>query len=353
MDISQVDKNFLIETKISRTDIKFYDVKNSPFEISGVFYEDGAFRRIPESVAKATNDGVVSLHTNTAGGRIRFKTNSSYIAINAKMSGLGKMPHFAFTGSMGFDLYMKSNGKDIYINTFVPPFNVLDGYEGIIEFASTKEKEITINMPLYSNVKELYVGLSEDAVVLPPEPYSIEKPIVYYGSSITQGGCASRPGMAYEAIISRKLNFDYINLGFSGNAKGEDAIANYIADIDMSMFVYDYDHNAPSLEHLMNTHQRMFNIIRDKNPDLPIILLSRPKYLLNLEEEKRFEIIKRTYDNAVCSGDENVYLIKGTKLMEVAKWEGTVDNCHPTDFGFVSMANALIPVISKIFQKNN
>ena len=353
MDISQVDKNFRIKTNLNKTDIKFYDVKNSPFKITGVFYEGGAFRRIPESVAKATNDGAAFLHTNTAGGRIRFKTDSPYVAVKATMSGLGKMPHFAFTGSIGFDLYMKSNGEDVFIGTFVPPIDILDGYEGIIELGSTEENEITINMPLYSNVNELYIGLSENAVVMPAKDYSIKKPIVYYGSSITQGGCASRPGMSYQAIISRKLDCDYINLGFSGNARGEDAIANYIANMDMSMFVYDYDHNAPSLEHLMNTHQRMFNIIRDKNPNLPILLLSRPKYQLNPEEEKRFEIIKQTYDNAVCSGDENVYLIKGTKLMEVAKWEGTVDNCHPTDFGFVSMANALIPVISKIFQKNN
>ena len=351
MDILQVDKNFKIETKINKTDIKFYDVKNPPFEVFGVFYENGAFRRIPESVAKATSDRVTFLHTNTAGGRIRFKTDSSYIAVNAKMFEPGKMPHFAFTGSIGFDLYMKSNGEDVFIGTFVPPIDILDEYEGIIELGSTEEKEITINMPLYSSVKELYVGLSENAVVKPATPYSIKKPIVYYGSSITQGGCASRPGMSYEAIISRKLDCDHINLGFSGNAKGEDAIAHYIANMDMSMFVYDYDHNAPSVEHLMSTHQRMFNIIRDKNPNLPILLLSRPKYQLNPEEEKRFEIMKQTYDHAVCSGDENVYLIKGTKLMEAAKSDGTVDNCHPTDLGFASMATALIPVIRKILQK--
>ncbi len=351
MEISQVDKNFQIETEIKKTDIKFYDVKNLPFRIYGVFYADGAFRRIPESVAKATNEGVAYLHTNTAGGRIRFKTNSPYIALNAKMSGLGKMPHFAFTGSIGFDLYIKSNGEDVYINTFVPPIDIVEGYEGLIELGSTEEKEITVNMPLYSNVKELYIGLSESAVVLPPKPYSIKKPIVYYGSSITQGGCASRPGMAYEAVISREFDCDYINLGFSGNARGEDAIANYIADMEMSMFVYDYDHNAPSLEHLMNTHQRMFEIIREKNPDLPILLLSRPKYILTQEEQKRFEIIKQTYDNAVSDGDHNVYLIEGAELMKMAKWEGTVDNCHPTDFGFASMATVLIPIIKNILRE--
>ena len=350
MDISQVDNHFRVKTGLNKTDIAFYDVKNPPFEIAGVFYEEGAFRRIPASVAKATNEGVAFLHTNTAGGRIRFITDSPYVAIHAIMSGLGKMPHFAFSGSIGFDLYMKANGEDVYVNTYVPPTAIHDRYEGIIEFGSAEEREITIHMPLYSNVNELYIGLSEHAGVKPARPYGIRKPIVYYGSSITQGGCASRPGMSYPAIISRALNGDFINLGFSGNARGEETIARYIANMDMSLFVYDYDHNAPTLEHLKNTHQRMFNMIRKENPHLPILLLSRPKFQLTPEEEKRFEVIKQTYDNAVYNGDKNVYLVKGTELMKMAKWDGTVDNCHPTDLGFASMAAALIPVIKAIFQ---
>ncbi len=353
MDISQVDKNFKIKTDLNKTDIKFYNVKNPPFEVAGVFYESGTFRRIPESVAKATNEGVLVLHTNTAGGRIRFRTDSSYVAISAKISGLGKMPHFAFTGSIGFDLYVKINGKDVYVNTYVPPMNITDKYEGIIELGSAEEREITINMPLYSNVNELYVGLSENAVVVPAIPYAVKEPFVYYGSSITQGGCASRPGMSYQAMISRELDCDYINLGFSGNARGEDAIAEYIAGMNMSLFVYDYDHNAPTVEHLKNTHGRMFGIIREKNPDLPILMLSRPKFRLNKEEEQRFDIIKETYEKAVNNGDKNVYLLKGSELMKMAKQDGTVDNCHPNDFGFASMATALIPVIKDILQKNN
>ena len=213
-------------------------------------------------------------------------------------------------------------------------------------------REITINMPLYSNVNELYIGLSENAAVLPPKPYAVSKPVVYYGSSVTQGGCASRPGMSYQAIITRELDCDHINLGFAGGAKGEEAIARYIADMDMSLFVFDYDYNSPSLEHLRTTHGRMFNIIRGKNPDLPILILSRPSYKLSAGGEERFKIIKQTYDDAVRGGDKNVYLLKGSKLMETAKLDGTVDGCHPTDFGFASMATALIPVIRNILRKS-
>lgn len=349
MDISKVDKNFKVETNLNKSDIKFYDCKAEPFKIYGVFYEDGKFRRMPEAVASTVNGGVKGLHSNTAGGRVRFKTNSSYVAISTKI-GTCRMPHMAYTGSMGFDLYIKKNGEFIYINTYKPTVDVKDGFEGVIELGDTTDKEILINMPLYGNVNELYVGLNDDAYVAEPETYAIEKPIVYYGSSITQGGCASRPGTSYQALISSKIDCDYINLGFSGNAKGEDEMAEYIANLDMSMFVYDYDHNAPTLEHLEKTHERMFKIIREKNPNLPIIMLSRPKYRLTDDEEKRFEIIEKTYKNAKANGDHNVYLIKGTKLMEIARFEGTVDNCHPNDLGFYSMAQALIPEIKDILK---
>ena len=348
MDIAKIDKNFIVETNINIPDIKFYDVKEAPFKIYGVFYQDERFRRMPKDIAKTVNDGVAGLHEHTAGGRIRFKTTSPYVAINTKMPHIGQMSHFALTGSSGFDLYINENGKDRYFRSFVPPFSMKDGYESVIEFGNDDIKEITINMPLYSSVKELYIGLSKDAQVLESEEYATEKPIVYYGSSITQGGCASRPGSCYPARISRELNADYINLGFSGSARGEDAIAEYIAELQMSCFVYDYDYNSPSLEELEKTHERCFKIIREKNPNLPIVILSRPKFKLTDEEEKRFEIIEKTYKNAKANGDNNVYIVKGTVLMEKVGFEGTVDNCHPTDLGFASMGDAITPLLKEI-----
>jgi hypothetical protein len=146
-------------------------------------------------------------------------------------------------------------------------------------------REITINFPLYSEVNELYIGLMRDSLVLESAPYRIEKPIVYYGSSITQGGCASRPGNAYEALVTQALGINHINLGFSGNAKGEKEISEYICSLDMSAFVYDYDHNAPDIEHLKNTHERMFKEIRASHKDVPIIIMTRPKYTLTSEEK--------------------------------------------------------------------
>ena len=346
-NIAEVDKNFKVETNIDKPDIKFYNAESEPFEIYGIFKENGKFRRLPEDIAKAVSDGVHYLHACTAGGRVRFKTDSPYIAISAKMPTCGKMPHFAFTGSAGFDLYV----SDEYADTFRPPIDIVDGYEGVVELGAGGIREITINMPLYSEVSDLYIGLSESATVLAPTPYKSEIPLVFYGSSITQGGCASRPGTAYTSIVARHFGYDHINLGFSGNARGEDVIAEYVRDLDMSIFIYDYDHNAPTVAALEATHEKMFKTVRAAHPTLPIIMMTRPKYHLTEEEKLRHAVVKKTYDNAVAAGDKNVYFISGIKLMEEVGAEGTVDNCHPTDLGFYSMAREVIRVIEGILAK--
>ncbi len=344
MDISKIDKNFKVGTNIERDDINFYNIDEAPFKVYGVFRENGKYRRMPENAAKSVSDGVYELHTNGAGGRVRFITDSGYVAIHTEITDNYRGTHFAFTGSSGFDIYDGNN----HAGTFQPPMDDSEMFEGIHTFPDRKMREITINFPAYCGVKKLYIGLQEGANIEEPKPYRNKKPIVYYGSSITQGGCVSRPGRTYQEIISRRFNYNYINLGFSGNAKGEDAMADYIKSLDMSLFVYDYDHNAPNPEHLRNTHEKMFKTIREAHPNLPIIIMSRPKYSLTSEEEERLQVICSTYENAVNAGDKNVYLITGKELCSLCGDEGTVDRCHPTDLGFYSMAAALGGVMEDI-----
>lgn len=342
--IEEIDRNFAVPRTVELPDGQFLNAQESPFEIYGLFYENGRFRRIPERVAKSVNEGVLILHANTAGGRVRFRTDSPYAAIHAEMDGIGKMPHFAITGSAGFDLYINNE----YAGTFVPPFDMKHGYESILWLPGDGEKEITIHFPLYSDVKALYIGLKNGAALLPPAPYTPGPPVVYYGSSITQGGCASRPGIAYQNILSRRLNTDHLNLGFSGSAKAEDTMAQYIADLNMRAFIYDYDHNAPTPAHLRATHRRLFEAVRAKHPTLPIIMMSRPVFTLRGDEPERLAIITETYEAAKAAGDENVYLIDGPTLMALAGNEGTVDGCHPNDLGFMSMAEAVEKILRKI-----
>jgi hypothetical protein len=307
--------------------------------------DDGRYRRLPEDVAKATSTGVHTLHANTAGGRVRFVTDSPRIAIHAAMDGHFQSPHFTFAGKAGFDVYL--NG--VYRKTFMPPVDMQDGFESVIETRLTEKAEILIHFPLYANVKHLYVGLEEGSVLEPAAEYEITTPVVYYGSSITQGGCASRPGNAYQNIQSRLLDFDHINLGFSGNAKAEEAMIDYINGLEMSAFVYDYDHNAPTPAYLFETHEHMFKRIRAAHPELPILLLSRPQpNMVNPDDVERLAIVTRTYENAVAAGDKNVYFIPGPALMEDVKNEGLVDGVHPNDAGFVSMARVMMPVLQKM-----
>lgn len=346
-NIAEIDKNLAIETNIEREGLRFYDVLQEPFRIHGVFGENGMFRRMPEEVAKSVSEGVYSLHSNGAGGRVRFVTDSSYVAIKTEYIP-GKMPHFAFSGSAGFDMYVKNGDENRYMGTFMPPLDVKDGYESVIDFQESGEKLITINLPLYSSVSKLYIGLKDDCVLKEAPEYRVKKPVVYYGSSITQGGCASKPGSSYQSILSRRFDCDYINLGFSGNARGEDEMVDYIKGLEMSVFVLDYDHNAPSTEHLEQTHNKMFKVIRAAQPTLPIVIMPRPKFYLTAEEEIRYEIVHNTYLEAKEAGDENVYFISGRKLMELVGDNGTVDNCHPTDSGFFSMACAVAEVFEEI-----
>lgn len=346
--ISEIDTNFKVETDISIDGFEFYNIDNPPFRIYGVFREGDRYRRMPEAVAKSVSEGVHYLHANTAGGRVRFKTNSNQIYVLAKMDNAGRMQHFAFTGSVGFDIYEKTENGYNYVNTYVPPFEVDGEYSSCIAVGNNNLHDLTINFPLYSDVRELYIGLEPGSTLLPGDEYKPGKPIVYYGSSITQGGCASRAGTAYQGFISRRFDRDFINLGFSGNARAEDEMNEYLSSLDMSVFVEDYDYNSPSSEHLAITHGKLFKAVRAAHPDIPIIIMSRPKYRLNDGDLGRLDIITKTYDNAVASGDKNVYILDGRQLMELVKDEGTVDGVHPTDLGFASMAAALGDLLEKI-----
>ena len=328
-----------------REDMIYTDVLREPFRVHGVWHDGTQFVRTPEPVAKETNEGVAQLYANTAGGRVRFVTDSEYVAIHTGMTNIGKMGHFAPSGSAGFDVY----ADGAFAGTFIPPYDQQDGYDAIVYFeGGRKPRTVTVNFPLYSNVAALYIGLRRDAFLGEPAPYRHKTPIVYYGSSITQGGCASRPGLSYQSIISRALDTDYINLGFSGSCKAEDAMIRYLCGLETSVFVYDYDHNAPDPDYLANTHEKLYLAFRAAQPNVPVVLMSRPKFTLNEDDRQRLRIIEATYDRAKAAGDDRIYLLDGPTLMALAGDEGTVDGCHPNDLGFFSMARALETVLRRI-----
>ncbi len=348
MDISKIDKNFELPTFDDFGDIEWHSIKEAPIQLYGVMIENGHYTRMPDAVAKSVSAGVASLAPCTAGGRARFSTDSPFVALWAELPEYGYMPHITTIGHMGFDLYLDNT----FIFSYAP--NIMTKkMEGISDFSNRrwfdgKSHCFTLHLPLYSGINDAFIGIKKGSKLDCGAPYKDIAPIVYYGSSITQGGCASRPGACYQNIITRRTNIDHINLGFSGNAKGEDAMANYIAGLDMSVFVYDYDHNADSVEWLEKTHSRFFRIIRDAKPDVPVIFISRPMQGGEFANDERKQVIYNTYKTALDNGDKNVRFIDGSTLFEGLGYEDcTVDYIHPTDLGFFGMANKIGAVIDE------
>lgn len=341
MKISDIDKNF--ESKSAESTSVFLNVLQKPFKIYGVHYEQNRFVRMPISIASSVSEGVAMLNNQTAGGRVRFKTDSPFVALKAKLNTPSKMPHMTTIGSCGFDLFADNR----FVGSFIPPYDFVDGFESVLQVDARSVYEVTVNMPLYCGVSELYIGLAKDSSVFEADDYADIPPIVYYGSSITQGGCASRPGNCYQHIIQREINIDCINLGFSGNAKAEKQMIEYLASLKMSLFVMDYDHNAPSLEHLKNTHEQLYRGIREKHPFLPILIITKPD--IHTEEcLKRRDFIRSNYEKFLAEGDKNVHFIDGSSFFP-ERGLCTVDSIHPTDLGFYFMAEKIGDKIKQIF----
>lgn len=356
MNLSPLSSPFVNQSQIQRDGLVWYAPFDEPFSLHGLVPSGdtesrmdcaiSAYCRVPESVAAATSESVATLNRHSAGGRIRFCTDSPYIAVRAKPLNPVGMDHMPLTGVSGCDVY---SGVD-FVGTIRPKDEKGDPYEKLLELGAG-EKQITINLPLYNGLSSIAVGLAEGSRVSTPAPYFNEKPVVFYGSSITQGGCASRPGTCYQAYLSRWLNMDYRNLGFSGSAKAEDAMIEYIRSLDMAAFVMDYDHNAPDADHLAKTHEKLFRAVRSAHPELPVLILSKPDVDLSdpSDTAQRLAVIRRTFQNALDAGDKLVAFIDGVSLLSGPdRRECTVDGTHPTDLGFYRMACAIRPVLADL-----
>ncbi len=355
----ELDKNLVVAETVEAEGLRLYDVRKPPFQIYGLYdpKNQPEFKRMPTEVAAEVNSGVKNLHRHTAGGRVRFSTDSPYIVIKALMPAVSHYPHMPLTGSSGFDLYTDApdGSASFYAGTFVPPYNMTNGYESKIEIEGGEVKYYTLNFPLYNRVTALYIGVKEGSYLGEGAPYRPLDPIVYYGSSITQGGCASRPGNCYQSHVTRALGIDHINLGFSGNGKGEANMAEYMATLPMCAFVSDYDHNAPTVEHLEATHRRLYDIIRAAHPNIPYVMLSRHDFYHNNSyiggkemSIKRRRVILDTYHYACENGDKNVYFIDGESIFRGPFEDAcTVDGGHPNDLGFSLMAEAVTAVLKR------
>ena len=320
--------------------IVWYDFNGKNFDIYGV---NNNFHRLPEDLAESVSEGVAVNARCPAGGRIRFATNSENIHIKAVMKN---------TRGIGFDLFRFENCSEIFVAVLKKQeYYICDGnFEA--DVCASKDKEIhsyTLNFPYFGEVEDFKLGIDEGAILKKGKKYKNEKPVAFYGSSITHGAWATRPGSAYVPMISQKYNLNYLNFGFSGSAKGEMSLIEYIAKLDISAFVSDYDHNAYDIELLKATHLNMYKTVRKYKPDIPYIIITRPDYWTAPENnDKRNKIMYATYEYAKESGDDKVYFIDGKTLFGGEYYRNcTKDSCHPNDLGAYRMAQKIGPVVAK------
>lgn len=298
---------------------------------------------------------VKTLSTHSAGLVIAFKTNSREIHAKWQVKQPIK-PHKNITaiGSRGLDLYIKKNGQWVFAGVGSPDEAV--STRKIVSNMAGGEKECLLFLPMYDEVLHLEVGVKEGSYIHPLD-IKWKGRIVIYGSSITQGASASRPGLAYPSRLSRSLGYEFLNLGFSGSGKMEESIARMVADIDADLYILDCAAN-PSPQQIEARTENFVKLIRNKRPQVPILMIeSVVREGGNFDQKiqkmvsDQNENFRRAYTNLVKSGIQDLHLIKGDDLLG-HDHEGTIDGTHPNDLGFDRMLKVIEPKIRAIMNDN-
>jgi hypothetical protein len=313
--------------------------------------ENSNWNRIPERIMNDISESLAWVAPQPSGGMIRFKTGSTRMSLKVRLLREENSALCTPTLLSGFCAYLGTGREKKFLGGQIAPMKPELEYR-IDRVLPEGENEVTLYTPLQNLIDAIEIGLDEGTSLSGPSSFTIEKPILFYGSSITCGFSASRPGLTYPARVCRELDANLINYGFGGNAKGDPEIAEVIASLELSCFVMDYDHNTPSLEHLEKTHEPFFNLIRTARPDLPIVLVSSPVLHKNPSFfGKRRDAIRQTYENAVEAGDKRVRFVDGSEFFPADSWwDYTVDNLHPNDNGFKRMAEVILPVIEEVLE---
>ncbi len=334
--------------------MKRFTYTDKPVEVHGIarFEERG---QTLERVPKETRDAVFIeplryLGKRSSGARVMFRTNSTKINFHIELEPFQADIGMALFAAQSAHVFVGERSDAEYACLLTSSDYTKTVADKTLE-KSDKMEDIMVWLPLGSAIVDFYFEIEDDAEIEAPTPYKYP-PMLFYGSSITEGAHSSRPANSYSAILSNHLDVDYYNLGFSGSAKGEPEMADYINTIDMSIFVLDYDHNAPDVEHLERTHEPFFMRIREKNPDLPIIMLTRPNCDYDKTADDRRAVVRRTYENALSRGDKNVYFVSGkTFFGDKDRHLCTTDRTHPNDIGAYRMALTLEPLVKEILEK--
>lgn len=332
--------------------LKYFDAAMFPIAGKGFTDTQTRYERLPVRLENVTRQPVWNLSKNCSGLAVRFRTNSRLIAVKWEVTGDVVMNHFTMTGIKGLDLYGLKNGKWQFVNSARPTGKSSTAI--IIQNMPGEDMEYMLYLPLYDGLKSLEIGVAVESEIKSPMINSPQtgNPVVFYGTSITQGGCASRAGMSYTNILSRMLDKEIVNLGFSGNGQLDLEIAEAMATIPASCFVMDCLPNV-SVAQMNEKYARFLEIIREKQPETPIILIENILYPHMYFDQKLFallneknELLKQIFQEEKKKGDKNIFYVKADNLIGDNK-EATVDGVHLTDLGFLRMAENLYPVLQK------
>ncbi|MDR1681423.1 MAG: SGNH/GDSL hydrolase family protein [Prevotellaceae bacterium] len=312
------------------------------------------YERLPAALREISRPPVWALGKNTAGLFLRFRTNSTTIGLKWTLYENSTMSHMALTGIKGFDLYCLENGVWHFVNVAQPAANAMDNAATVVSRMDGSEKEMMLYFPLYDGVTALQIGVDSAATLALPalSAPAHEKPVIFYGTSVLQGGCASRPGMVHTSILSRRFNREFINLGFSGNGQLDYEIAELIAAREAALIVLDFVANA-SVQQMQEKLEKFYSLIREKQPHTPILIVEGRRFSLvkynhelQREVEAKNKTVREIFDRLKARGDANIEFIPSEHMIG-ADGEATVDGIHFTDLGFMRIADYLEPYIKK------
>lgn len=341
----------------SKTDkgVTWYNVEDWGVEGRGWHSDDMErfYARLPAKAKGVVRKAVWSLSQHSAGMLTRFETDAKKIRTRYTLTGGIAMPHMPATGVSGIDLYAENDkGQLRWVSVVKPTAKEVNAT--IVDGLDSGSHIYTAYLPLYNGINSLEFGVPEGSSFKPIAPRK-DPPIIFYGTSITHGACASRPGMPHPAILGRHLNLPTINLGFSGNGIMEADVGALIAEIDAAVYVIDCLPNMKPDLVIKNT-EPLVRQLREVRPDTPILLVEDRTYgyaWIKESARKRHQGSRaglvRAYDNLVSSGVKKLHYLEGDNLLGDDN-EGTTDGSHPNDLGFMRQANMMEPVLRKILK---
>jgi hypothetical protein len=344
-------ENLAPETAVADPDGKtlWYDCQKLLVEGKGWADTETFYDRLPAKAKGKVRPPVWDLSLDTAGMCVRFSTTSNAIQVRWTVrKGSLAMPHMPSTGVSGVDLYtLDASGRWNFVNNGAAPAQT-----NTMTFPVVPGQLCLLYLPLYNGIKSIEIGVPKDQTLAKVDA-NPQKPIVFYGTSITQGGCVSRPGMGMPAIVGRKLAkpgqlpVPTINLGFSGNGIMEPEIADLVSELDPSIFVLDSLWNmSPDL--VKERLEPFIKRIRTSHPETPI-LVAEDSNFRNARTTKG-KIARETVEKLTAQGDKHLYYLSN-EGMTGDDCEGTVDSCHLTDLGMMCQADvftkALQPLLTK------